>query len=72
MNTSTYTSSSQLKTLGELVLEVADVGLEAVTLPHFDGEEVVIFFLASQREAYWVRNASVISLKLWSECGRKE
>jgi len=26
-------------------LKVADVGLEAVTLPHFDGEEVVVVLL---------------------------
>ena len=31
--------------LGELLLEVADVGLETVTLPHFDGEEVVVVLL---------------------------
>jgi len=31
--------------LGELVMEVADVRLEAVTLSHFDGEEVVVILL---------------------------
>ena len=31
--------------LGELVLEVADVRLEAVSLSHFDGEEVVVILL---------------------------
>ena len=31
--------------LGKLALKVADVGLEAVTLPHFNGEKVVIILL---------------------------
>ena len=29
----------------ELVLKVADVRLEAIILPHFDGEEVVVVLL---------------------------
>jgi len=37
--------------LGKLALEVVNVGLEAVTLPHLDGGEVV-FFLASRQKAY--------------------
>ena len=36
---------------GLLALEVADVGLEIVTLSHFDGKEVGLFFLACRREA---------------------
>jgi len=31
-----------VENFGHLDLEVAGVGLEIVTLPHFDGEEVVI------------------------------
>ena len=31
--------------LNELVLKVTDVGLEVVTQPHFDGEEVVVILL---------------------------
>jgi len=32
--------------LGELILKVANVRLEAVTLPHFDSEEVVAILLS--------------------------
>ena len=39
MNMSAETSSPQL------ALEVTDVGFEAVALPHFDGEKVVIILL---------------------------
>ena len=31
--------------LDQLALEVADVRFEAITLPHLDGEEVMIVFL---------------------------
>ena len=31
-----------VENLGKLVLEVADIGLEVITLPYFDGEEVVV------------------------------
>ena len=31
-----------------------------------------LFFLASWREAYWVRNVSITSVKLWSERGGSE
>ena len=46
--------------LGKLALKVVNVGLEAVTLPHLDGGEVV-FFLASRQKAYLVRNVLVTS-----------
>ena len=41
-----------VENLGKLALEVANVGLEVVTLPHFGGEEAWLFFLASPRETY--------------------
>jgi len=31
--------------LGKLVLEVANIGFEAVILPHLDGEEVMVVLL---------------------------
>ena len=34
-----------VENFGKLALEVADVGFEIVTMPHFDGEEVVIVLL---------------------------
>jgi len=37
-----YRDFTAVGNLGELVLKIADVRLEAVTLSHFDGEEVVI------------------------------
>ena len=33
--------------LGELTLKEVDVRLEAVTLPHLDGEEVIVVLLGS-------------------------
>jgi len=38
-----------VENLGKLALKVADIGLEAITLPHFDGEGWWWFFLASRR-----------------------
>ena len=31
-----------VENFSQLVLKVADIELEAITLPHFDGEEVVV------------------------------
>ena len=50
-----------VKNLGNLVLKIADVRLEAVTLSHFNGEVVVVFFLGLPAGGDWVRNTSVIS-----------
>ena len=36
----------------EQILEVADIRLEAVALPHVDGEEVVVILLGPRWEAY--------------------
>ena len=33
--------------IGQLTLEVADVGLEAVALPPFEGEKVAVFLLGA-------------------------
>jgi len=41
-----------VKNFGWLALTVIDVRLEAVALPHFDDENVVVVLLASRREAY--------------------
>jgi len=48
--------------LGELVLEITDVRLEAVALSLLT-MRWWLFFLAFCGEAYWVRNALVISSK---------
>ena len=61
-----------MKIFGELVLEVVDMRLKVVALSHFDGEKVVIILISLLGEAYWVRNASVTSLKLWSERSSRE
>ena len=41
-----------VENLGKLVLEVTDVGLEAVTLLHFDLEEVMVVLPGLRQEAY--------------------
>jgi len=46
--------------LGELILEVADARLEAVTGSHFDSEEVTIVLLGLFMGGYWVRNTLAI------------
>ena len=38
--------------LGHLALKVANKGLEALTLPYFDREEVVVVFLGFSQKAY--------------------
>ena len=45
-----YASADILITVGDLdrlALKVADVGFEAVALPHLDGEEMMVVLLAS-------------------------
>ena len=43
-----------IRDLGELALEQADVRLEAVTLPHLKGEEVMVVLLDLRQEAFRV------------------
>ena len=57
--------------IGELILKAAEYDLRLspcliLTVRRW------LFFLASQHEPYRVRNASVISSKLWSERGGRE
>ena len=42
-----------VKNFGKLALEEADVELEAVTLPHLDGKEVVVVLLGLSTGGVW-------------------
>jgi len=58
--------------LGQLALEVANVRFEVAALPHLDDKKMVVVPLCLSADAYWVRNASDTSPKLWRKCGGRE
>jgi len=57
---------------GQLALKVADVGLEAVTLPYFDREKVVVVLLGLPARGILSEECSAISSKLQRECDGRE
>ena len=61
-----------VENLGELVLEVINVRLEAVILSHFDREEVAVILLGLPIGGILGKDDSVISLKLGSDRGYRE
>ena len=56
---------------GKLALKVADVRLETVTLPHLDGEEVIVVLLGLPTRSV-LSEESVTSLMLRRECGDRK
>ena len=53
-----------VKNFGKLALEVADVELEVVTLPHLDGKEVVVVLLGLLTGGVWSEEHLDYSSKL--------
>ena len=58
--------------LGKLTLEVADVGLETVTMPHLDGEEMMVVLLGFSAGGVLYEKCFGYLLDVTERCDGKE